>query len=277
MVRFILLDKQLLEYGPSAIDRPDMKGQHDVYNRLWVRDEIAAIVFLENRETGSRLIVGNTHIHWHPAHTDVKIVQVAMLLERLAHLAQEYTKWPACKNKEAFRYANGDLPDGEAPAVMTPGPSLQYSKAMDIPMILCGDFNSIPGSSAHELLSQGKLSSTIEDLAGRSYGTFTKDGLSHPFNLKSSYANVGEMAYTNYTPSFRGVLDYIWYATNTLQNTALLGEIDTNYLSRIPGFPNWHFPSDHIPLMSEFVVKPRREKRIVEADFGPSAQRDRRS
>lgn len=111
--RFILLDKQVFEYGPSAIERLDMKGQHDVYNRLWNRYEIAAIVFLENRVTGSRLIVGNTHIHWDPALTDVKIIQTAMLLDRLQRLAQEYTKWPACKNKEAFRFANGDLPDGQ--------------------------------------------------------------------------------------------------------------------------------------------------------------------
>ena len=47
------------------------------------------------------------------------------------------------------------------------------------------------------------------------------------------------------------------------------------YLLRVPGFPNWHFPSDHLALLAEFVVKGRKEKKIVEADFGPQRDRDR--
>jgi len=96
----------------------------------------------------------------------------------------------------------------------------------------------------------------------------------HPFKLKSSYANIGEMEFTNYTAAWQGVVDYIWYSTNSLQITGLLGEIDRNYLQRVPGFPSWHFPSDHLPLLAEFVVKDKREKKVVKADFGP--QRERR-
>jgi CCR4-NOT transcription complex subunit 6 len=122
------------------------------------------------------------------------------------------------------------------------------------------------------------MSNVHEDLGSRKYGNFTRDGISHPFSLKSSYASIGELAFTNYTPPFVGVLDYIWYSTNTLQVVGLLGDIDKSYLQRVPGFPNYHFPSDHIALYAQYIVKGRKEKKVSEVDFGPSRpERDRRA
>ena len=112
------------------------------------------------------------------------------------------------------------------------------------------------------------------DLGTQKYGDFTRNGMNHPFSLKSAYSNIGEWPFTNYTPDFREVIDYVWYSTNALQVTALLGEIDPEYMRRVPGFPNWHFPSDHLALWAEFQVKGRKERKQVEADFGPS-RRDR--
>jgi len=150
-----------------------------------------------------------------------------------------------------------------------------YANGSDIPMVMCGDFNSVPGTGVYDLLSHGSLANTHGDLLGRNYGNFTKEGVHHPFTLKSTYSNVGELEFTNYVAHYNGVLDYIWYSPNSLQNTALLGEIDKDYLQRVPGLPNWHFPSDHLALFAEYVVKAKKEKKIVEADFGP--QRERRT
>lgn len=99
--------------------------------------------------------------------------------------------------------------------------------------------------------------------------------MAHPFSLKSSYSSIGELSFTNYTPGFTGVIDYIWYSTTALQVAGLLGEVDQEYLKRVPGFPNYHFPSDHLALYAQFVVKGRKEKKVVEADFGPQRDRDR--
>ena len=54
--KYILLDKQCINYSREAISRADMKGEHDVYNRVMPRDHVAVVAFLENRTTGSRLI-----------------------------------------------------------------------------------------------------------------------------------------------------------------------------------------------------------------------------
>ena len=51
---------------------------------------------------------------------------------------------------------------------------------------------------------------------------------------------------TNYTPTFKGTLDYIWYTTANLSVNSVLGEVDQGYLDKVVGFPNAHFPSEYV-------------------------------
>jgi CCR4-NOT transcription complex subunit 6 len=277
--KYICLDKQLIDFANTAINRPDMKGEHDIFNRVMPRDNIAVATFLENRLTGSRLIVVNAHIFWDPAFKDVKLVQVAILVEQVSALADKWTKHAPCTEKSTFRHAEGD---GEAKAEtvsdeppMELGPSVEYSSGNQIPLLICGDFNSSSGSGVHDLLTFGSVAGSHSDLANRGYGNFTRDGMAHGFSLKSAYSGTDELSFTNYTPNFTGILDYIWYSTNTLQIRGLLGNVDQDYLRKVPGFPNHHFPSDHLALRAELSIKSRKERKAVEVDFGP--QRERRN
>ncbi|KAF1956764.1 glucose-repressible alcohol dehydrogenase-like protein transcriptional effector [Byssothecium circinans] len=276
--KYILLDKILVDFANTAINRADMKGEADIFNRVMPRDDIGVLAFLENRATGSRMIVGNVHVFWNPAFTDVKMVQVAILLDAIKKNADRWAKREACKDKEMFRFTNGDSSEGNTTPDNTqqPGPSMEYAKGEDIPLLLCGDFNSMPDSGTYEFITQGSISSSHVDLGSRKYGNFTRDGMHHPFQLKSSYSAIGELAFTNYTPTFVGTLDYIWYSTNSLQVVGLLGDIDKEYLKRVPGFPNYHFPSDHIASFAQYIVKGRKEKKAVEQPDFPSG-RNRRS
>lgn len=275
--KFMLLQKHVINYSHEAINRPDMKGEHDVYNRVMPRDHIALVTFLENKRTGSRLIVVNTHLTWEVWFTDVKIVQVAILLEQLAKKAEEFARWPPSKDKdkEPFRFANEDGPEGAEVVKLELVPSQSYDNGSQIPLLICGDFNSTTDSGVCELITEGALSSSHSEISSQKYGDFTRNGMSHPFSLKSSYSEVGELPFTNWTPDFREVIDYIWYSTNTLQVASLLGEVDRDYMSRVPGFPNYHFPSDHLLLNAEYYVKERKERKQVEADFGPSRRESR--
>jgi len=101
------------------------------------------------------------------------------------------------------------------------------------------------------------------------YGKYTDDvspagGMKHGYSLKSAYATAlggNELPITNYTPSFKGVIDYIWYSNLSLSVEAVLGEVDEKYLEKVVGFPNAHFPSDHVCIISEFrVIKPKEAK-----------------
>lgn len=271
--KYILLDKQQIVFSRTAINRPDMKGEHDFYNRVMPRDHIATVTFLENRKTGSRLMVVNVHLAWEPHLRDVKIIQVAIMMEQLVKLAETYAKWPACTDKEVFRFANQDPVDGVEPVAAELAPSMKYDDGTQIPMLICSDMNSTLESGVHEFVTQGVLSKTHPDLGSYTYGDFTRNGMSHPFSLKSSYSLIGELPFTNYTPDFKNTIDYIWFSTNSMQVVGLLGEIDPDYMRRVPGFPDFNFPSDHISLWAEFVVKSRKERKQVEADFGPSSRR----
>ncbi|KIW16792.1 hypothetical protein PV08_03982 [Exophiala spinifera] len=270
--KYMQLDSQHLVLGRKAVERAGASVSADMLNRVWQRDDIATVVFLENRVTGSRVIVANAHVYWDPAFKDVKLIQTAVLMEEVGKLADKYAKMPPATNKQAFRFS--EVEDEQLPE---PGPSLSYNSGTQIPMIICGDFNSGANSAVYELFTQKGMSARHNDLAGRDYGSLTDNGLQHQFTLKSSYAAIeDEMPFTNYTPSFVDVLDYIWYSSNTLRVIGLLGAIDPEYLKRVPGFPNFHFPSDHIAIVAEFKVeKQRTAQKAVEADFGPSSSKQK--
>ena len=277
--KYHLLDKQLIDFANTAINRPDMKGEHNTFNRVMPRDHIAVACFLENRVTGSRLMVANTHIFWDPAFADVKLVQTAIMMEQLSKFADKWSKWPACTDKAAFRHSevdgNGDADINDEPSTEL-GPSLEYSDGTLIPLVICGDFNSAAGTGVHDLISNGSLPGNHADLENRSYGRFTRDGMTHPFKLKSAYNGTEELSFTNYVPHFSGVLDYIWYSTNALQVRGLLGNVDAEYLKKVPGFPNHHFPSDHLPLKAVFAVKQQKAVKM-EGENGVHKEWERRS
>ncbi|RDL41112.1 DNase I-like protein [Venustampulla echinocandica] len=276
--KFILLDKVLIDIANIAINRPDMKNQHDIFNRVMPRDNIAIMTFLENRITGSRVIVVNTHLHWDPTYADVKLIQMAILIENINKIAGKFAQRPPSteKEKKAGLVDENGSPDPKLGQEFAP--SLEYSSNTQVPLILCGDLNSVPDSSVYDLLSKGSIKPSHQELTNFQYGNFTKNGIDHPFSLRSAYSALDKtpdrLVFTNYTPTFRDVIDHIWYSTNTLELTGLLGGVDSEYMKTVPGFPNHHFPSDHLPLVAEFMVKGRKEKKThPEPDFGSSSRR----
>jgi CCR4-NOT transcription complex subunit 6 len=260
--KFALLDKHIIEFASSSLKHDKLEKTEDIFNRVMPKDNVALILCLENKVTGSRIIVANVHVTWAPEFNDVKLVQVAMLMEDLTKIAKKWTSPP--QNRDTV-YDN------------TPPPPV-YTETTQIPVIIGGDFNSLADSGVYELLSRGTIANDHDDLSTRDYGNLTRDGITHPFSLRSAYTNVGELQFTNYTPGFTGVIDYIWYSTSTLNVTGLLGDIDKKYLDTVAGFPNAHFPSDHIPLQVEFQVKPRKEiiNKPPPPDFGNSGGSSRR-
>jgi CCR4-NOT transcription complex subunit 6 len=282
--KWILIDKQLIDYANIAINRPDMKNHHDIFNRVMPKDNIGIICFFESRQTGARLIVVNTHLAWEPTLADVKLVQTAILMENVTKMADKYARWPPLKDKKMIVVPSSGSDDGQeaSPEVVEPAPSQEYRNNTDIPLLVCGDYNSTYDSSVYKLLSMGRVGPENSDFGNHQYGSFTRDGVEHPFSMRSAYMHLtgtpNELAFTNYVPGFADVIDYIWYSTNTLEVVGLLGPPDQQHLKRVPGFPNYHFPADHIQIMAEFVIKARKDKKMTtEPDFGSLNGAERRS
>ncbi|RKO99749.1 hypothetical protein CXG81DRAFT_14104 [Caulochytrium protostelioides] len=232
--KYRLVDHHDVEFQQIAMQRPDFRSAEDVFNRVSIKDNVAVIALLERvgpgPGAGEQLIVANTHLHWHPAFNDVKLVQTSLLVDEIRHLARRWAKHPA---------------DNDEPPM---------------PILICGDFNSLPDSGVYELLSKGGVPPTHPDFGSYKYGDLTASGMAHRLHLSSAYADMGEPDFTNLTPGFRGVIDYIWYSGSRLAVTGLLGNVPRGYAAKTPGFPSQHFPSDHIPLIASFVVKPDNSK-----------------
>jgi len=109
------------------------------------------------------------------------------------------------------------------------------------PIIIAGDFNSLPNSGVYQLYSTGKVSGKHKDM--QQYGS--KRDFVHQFNLKSAYAHLQEPI-SNYTPWFNGTLDYIWY-NEQFDLCSLLGPPKIME----PGLPSPLWSSDHIALVCE--------------------------
>ncbi|KAI9442257.1 glucose-repressible alcohol dehydrogenase transcriptional effector [Lactarius indigo] len=242
--RYQLVEQHPLEFSAVAMQRPDFKKTDDMFNRVLIRSDIAVICLFENIETGTRHVIANAHICWDPKYSDVKLVQVALLVDEVEKVANNFAKYPP-------------RPPSDTPSTAKPPP--MYSDGTKIPIIISGDYNSVPGSGVYEFLANGILAGDHPDFLAHSYGRYTSEGLRHRLGLKSTYAGIGELPLTNYTPGFHGAIDYIWYSTSTLSVNAVLSEVDRRYLEKVVGFPDAHNPSDHIPIFGEFRVKPPRD------------------
>lgn len=234
--KFELLLKQNFEYNSVCMGSDKYKKTKDLFNRFMNKDNIALITFFNHIKTGEKILVINTHLHWDPAFNDVKALQVGILLEELEGILK---KLHHTNSAEDVKNAS---------------------------VVICGDFNSIKDSAVYQLFSTGS-SSKHEDMEGRDYGKFTEDGFHHNFKLKSAYDHIGGLPYTTLSPAFTDAIDYIWYSTPALRVKALLGKVDEEYTKYRIGFPDAHFPSDHIPIVTKFHIKKAQQKK--KADFKP--------
>lgn len=240
--KFKVLEEVAIEYQSLALSRhAKLKGDHSGLERLMTKDNVGIALVLQltqapaiavpkppaNKMRGgrttivklpARILVANTHIHWDPSLKDVKLMQTQLLLEELMAISHRYKETP-------------------------------------LPMVVGGDFNSMPDSGVYELLSKGQVPGKHPDLGTFYYGQYTTEGLQHNIMLASAYGSIGEPPFTNYTGDYIGVLDYVWYTEDTLRVCGLLQPVDHTTISS--PLPNPHFPSDHISLLTEFEIKHR--------------------
>lgn len=107
-------------------------------------------------------------------------------------------------------------------------------------VIIAGDFNSTPGDKVYNYLLSASSESTDEP----------------PIKLCSLYAaNGGEPEFTNCTPGFTGTLDYIFLSDGSaIKPTSLLRVPRGGSADVEGGLPNFHHPSDHLPIGADFRV-----------------------
>jgi len=144
----------------------------------------------------------------------------------------------------------------------------EYFKENDI-VVLAGDLNALPSSNTLKYLLKG-LPPDFQNHETKSLQTFDKiqqiyETVAHmprKIELGSAYKYYGKSLedssrshpdYTNYTSDFKGTIDYILYSKSTLIPRRLL-KLPQNGDITEKSLPNGQYPSDHLPIMSEFEI-----------------------
>jgi len=127
----------------------------------------------------------------------------------------------------------------------------------NMPILLCGDFNSTPESGVYEYLRSGNLRSDHEDLRTDPVGLLKNLKLGHSLRMSTAYetCNGREAQYTNYTEDFKGTLDYIWFTADSLAVLAISQVDDESQLTQETALPSSTRPSDHVSLVSTFMFR----------------------
>uniref|UniRef100_A0A1I7TX84 poly(A)-specific ribonuclease n=1 Tax=Caenorhabditis tropicalis TaxID=1561998 RepID=A0A1I7TX84_9PELO len=244
---------QVFEF--SAVAMKKASTSENILNRVMPRDNIALCAVLKIKENvyanrrmtipandnvvGNPLVVCTAHIHWDPEFCDVKLVQSMMLAHEVSRVLDEVSK------------------------------KYQITQ-QQVPVLICGDLNSLPDSGVFEYFSKGQitrrhmdLKSFREDSCLEKFTASTdKNVISHPLRLDSA-CDIGSIPFTNYTLDFKGMIDYIFATPQSLARLGILGPFDTQWVqsNKILGFPHPHVPSDHIPIMAQYAIIPTTHQR----------------
>lgn len=218
--KFSMIEHKCLEFMQIILNDKRYNTNIDIINRNMNKDNIALITVLKTIDM--TLIVANVHLFWDPDYKDVKLIQSIILLEELAKYQAKYPK---------------------------------------AGILISGDFNSLSDSDTYKLITTGKIEPLCKDFNLYNYSTLSKIGYSHSLNLKDSYNQIVEdkesadqLMFTNYTPHFMGIIDYIFF-NKYVKCKSVLSGLDCTYANEIVGLPSIHLPSDHIIIGGRYAYK----------------------
>lgn len=238
--KFHLIESYSIEFNELAQRQvsqvmglnPRSEEGASILNKL-SKDNVAQLVVLElaqqsmasrtNRDPINQVCIANTHLYSNKDCPDVKLWQTLHLLQEL----------------ETF--------------VM--------SRGTNLPLMICGDFNSTPESAVYDLLSRQAVHPGHPDVnIGDEHGpNILPDVMSitHSHMLGSVYSSVlgEEPKFTNYTQQFKGVLDYMWYSNQNLRPLSAAPIPEESVLTRHgDALPSTQFSSDHIMQISDMQI-----------------------
>ncbi|KAH3686524.1 hypothetical protein WICPIJ_002502 [Wickerhamomyces pijperi] len=187
-----------------------------VRSRFEKRNQVALILALRHKATNEIILVSNTHLYW--KFNDIKLLQTILITKAL-------TRW-----------------------------KIRYPFAK---ILFLGDLNSRPYSSVYNYLKFG-ISKSNQDVSPFLAKNFQGTVLKNPIHLNSNILQdevMNDKLFTCFTKTLYGIFDYIWFDSEDFKLVQKLSGIDENYLKGKEGLPDGEYPSDHIPLVAEFVIR----------------------
>jgi len=197
----------------------------------------------------------NTHLLSNVECEDVKLWQAHVLVGELEKVSTERAQARAAHLTRQQQQQRGAAPPPVPP----------------VPVVLCGDFNCLPDTCCYHYIAGDWQAMAASWPADPTH--LLPQEPSHGLHLTSSYRSVqgAEPAFTNYTESFKGTLDYIWSTASSLHQLrgapptapsvepiSVLGLPTAEELTAHSecALPNAQFPSDHMPLVCDMSFVP---------------------
>ncbi|XP_076270242.1 2',5'-phosphodiesterase 12-like [Rhynchophorus ferrugineus] len=187
----------------------------ELIRELKTQNTSLQVTVLCDNTTKDVIIVGNTHLYYHPDADHIRLLQSFMSTTILNSIKSRLTR--------------------------------EY---MNVGVVFCGDFNSNSEKSLYRFMIDGTIDPKHRDCL-----TISPTGhasIYHNFILESAS---GLPKYTNYTLDFKDCLDYIFVERNkfsVLRNVPVTGP---EVLEQYAGLPNEFFPSDHLALVVDLQTK----------------------
>ncbi|XP_076763316.1 2',5'-phosphodiesterase 12 [Xylocopa sonorina] len=192
------------------------KIQNDNVKQTFLnRNTIIQVVALQSKENPEILVVGNTHLYFKPEADHIRLLQ--------AYYGLIYLRTFAKKIKEEHAECN-------------------------VSILYCGDFNSVPENGVYQLMTENYIPEDHGDWRSSAEEHVENISIEHDLNLSSA---CGTPEYTNYTATFSGCLDYIFYQTDHLEVEQVIPMPSKTELSAYTGLPSVVSPSDHIALCAD--------------------------
>ncbi|XP_065701508.1 2',5'-phosphodiesterase 12 [Patagioenas fasciata] len=154
--KFSLLSQHDIAFSDALLSDPLHKELCDrlakyplVQEKVLQRSSVLQVSVLQSTTDPSRKIcVANTHLYWHPKGGNIRLIQIAVALSHIRHVACDL--YPS------------------------------------IPIIFCGDFNSTPWSGTYSFISSGHVAEDHEDWVSSGEDERCNMALRHPFQLLSA-------------------------------------------------------------------------------------------
>ncbi|KAM8799602.1 2',5'-phosphodiesterase 12 [Eudromia elegans] len=145
----IVFSEALLTDPVHAALREKLAAYPAVQEKVLQRSSVMQVsVFQCAADPSRKICVANTHLYWHPQGGNIRLIQIAIALSHIKHIACDL-------------YPN-------------------------IPIIFCGDFNSTPSSGTYSFISSGSIAEDHEDWVSNGEEERCNMPLSHPFKLLSA-------------------------------------------------------------------------------------------
>lgn len=195
---------------------------HSVVKRCLKTNNLAQILILEpkmNKSLFDYLAVINLHLHWDPNRDVMKYLQMSEILNSTYKYTQE------------FKPSN---------------------KKIKMPIVLCGDFNSLPGSNVVDLICNRFTPDKIKQDDHEDYKSIFNN--TNRLGLIDTHSHSSNFYVTNIKNNFTGKLDYIFYNPDEAFISFDASYIDTKKFTEETALPNSFHGSDHLYLITKFYV-----------------------